>query len=848
MSRLPWSVAAALILLPAAVSAGFPGFEPADCEPHAGDAPVVQASRVNGDEAVLVDGRLDEDAWLRAEPACGFRVWDPDRGAPPSEETVFKVLYDDEAFYFGVACHVSEASCVSGRLCRRDRISESDVVSIYVDPYFDRTTGYNFRVNPLGVQGDRSVANDGGSMDRDWNAVWEAETWEDEDGWYAEFRIPFSAVRYRRAESMTWGLNVYRMMYDIGEDTSWATWDEGTRGFVSRFGEIRGLRNVPSSRSLEVVPYAAGGVDDADLRQSIGADVSTAVGANLTLNATLQPDFGQVEADPALLNLSPFETWYEEKRPFFIEGRQFFSHPEFNMFYSRRIGTGDEDSRIRYAGKLTGKVGDWSVAGLFAETDEMLEPSELQFRRDGEDIIRYGVTRVGRQFGNGAHSMHLMQTAVLHDYGYEDDEGRMDHREAFTTGADVDLNFHDRDYNVAASFVGSAVDPAPDPDDPAAPHERTFGTGGSVEVRKLGGKWIGGVSGRWETEDLNLNDVGFLSAADDLGLGGWIQYEMTGDRENAILQQGNIEFGAHAGWLYASATGYDLDTEEAAWSYDRGHPTGGTVELDGWGRFPNFWSFHWGAEYGFNQVSKYETRRHEGIRGPLMVDPNTTFVWFGFDSDWRKPYALWSHSHYAWDDVGSTNARGELGARWTPSSRVTLNLSAAYQRRHAEAQHLENFRNPDGGIGGVSYVFAELDQRTFDLTLRAETLFSRDLSLQLYAQPYITVGDYANAKELARPASFDFSGADDILSDNGLSVADYDFRYASLNLNAVLRWDYAPGSSFYLVWKQGREVYDERSYFSGAGTGFENDLDPDALFDPEPANVLLAKVTYRLSI
>jgi len=845
--RLLWSVIACCFLIPAAAPAGFEGFDPEACVPHEEGSPVVHASRIDPG-TVRVDGRLDETAWREAEPACGFRMWDPDRGASATEQTVFKVLYDDEAVYFGVACDVSNGCEVTSRLCRRDRIGESDIVSIYVDPYLDHTTGYNFRVNAAGVQGDRRVADDGGSMDRDWDAVWDVETWQDEDGWYAEFRIPFSCVRYRRAGEMTWGLNIYRSIHELGEDTSWAMWDRETRGFVSRFGELRGLRGVPHTRRIEIVPYAAGRVEDPDLTQNIGADLTTALTANLSLNATFQPDFGQVEADPALLNLSPFETWYEEKRPFFIEGRQYFDHPGFNLFYSRRIGTGDETSRIRYAGKLSGKVGDWSVAGLFAETDEMTEPSKLQFRRDGENVVRYGVARVGRQFGDGAHSLHLMQTAVLHDEGVEDDDGAMDHREAFTSGADVDLNFHDRDYNVHASFVGSAVDPAPDPDDPSAPHERTFGTGGNIELRKLGGTWIGGVNGRWESDDLDLNDAGFLSAADEMGVSGWIMYQMTGDRENAILQRGNVELGAHAGWLYAPRTGYDLDTDEPIWSYDRGYPTGGFVELDGWGQFRNYWSFHWGAEYSFHSVSKYETRGFDGVRGPLMKDPSTTVAWFGFDSDWRQPFAVWSHAHHAWDDVGSTNTRAELGGRWSASSRVTLRLSAAYQRRHAEAQHLENFRNPNGGIGGVSYVFAELDQRTVDMTFRAEALFSRDLSLQLYAQPYVTVGGYADPRELTTPATFDLADADDILADNGLSVADYDFRYASLNLNAVLRWDYAPGSSFYLVWKQGREVYDERSEFAGASAPFENDLEADAFLDPEPENVLLAKVTYWLSI
>jgi hypothetical protein len=841
------SVAACLVLSSLTAFGGFDGFEPLGCRGGDEAAPSVTALRVEPG-AVRLDGRLDEPAWREAEPACGFRKWDPDRGGEPSEPTVFKVLYDDHAVYFGIACHETDGSMVSGRLCRRDQIDDSDILSIYVDPYLDRTTGYNFRVNPCGIQGERTVAGDGNSMDRDWNAVWDVETWQDENGWYAEFRIPFSCVRYRHVEDMTWGLNVYRFMHRRGEDTSWATWDLETRGFVSRFGELRGLRNVPPARRIEVVPYAAGSVSEPDLTQNIGADVTTALTANLTLNASLQPDYGQVEADPALLNLSPFETYYDEKRPFFIEGRQYFQHPGFNVFYSRRIGTGDETSRIRYAAKTTGRIGDWTVGGLFAETDQMTGSSRLQFRREGENVVRYGVARVGRDFADGAHSVNIMQTAVLHDDGFEDDEGVMDHREAFTTGADVDLNLHDRDYNIRATFVGSSVDPAPDPDEPAAQHERTFGTGGTLDIRKLGGTWIGGMSGRWKTEDLDLNDVGFLSAPDEARVGAWLMYQMTGDREGAVFDQGNIELEASRGWLYAANSGDVYGTDETAWSYGRGQPVGDSVELDGWGRFRNRWSCHWGGSMEIDQVSKYETRTYDGERGPLMTIPNTTFVWAGFDTDWRKPLAIWSHSHYGWTDAGSWNAFGELGGRWTPTSNLTLRLSGSYQKRHAEAQHLDNFENAGGGIGGVSYVFGELDQRTVDMTFRAEVLFSRDLSLQLYAQPYMTVGDYSNAKELARPESYDFEDASGVLAANDLDVTDFDFRYASVNVNAVLRWDYAPGSSFYIVWKQSREAYDQRADFRDPPRPFDNDLDPDALFDPEPGNVLLAKVTYWLPI
>ncbi|MBD3349024.1 MAG: hypothetical protein GF400_07495, partial [Candidatus Eisenbacteria bacterium] len=321
------------------------------CDGRGADTPAVNALRLDEGESVSLDGRLDEPFWHEAQAAYGFRTWDPTRGEEPTEQTIFKVVYDDEAVYFGVASLHGNGSRMRGRLCRRDRIGGSDMISLYLDTYDDRTTAYNFRVNSEGVLGDRYVSHDGNDMDPDWNAVWDAATLTDEDGWYAELEIPFSCVSYRPGDEMTWGCQLYRLIYDLGEDTSWVSWKRGETGFVSRFGRLTGLCGIPAPRQLELLPYvvtsttdpsAVGDEDVLDQYQNFGLDLEYGVTTDLTLNAAFQPDFGQVEADPALLNLSPFETYYEEKRPFFIEGSRFFWHPNFDMFYSRRIGTGDE--------------------------------------------------------------------------------------------------------------------------------------------------------------------------------------------------------------------------------------------------------------------------------------------------------------------------------------------------------------------------------------------------------------------------------------------------------------------------------------------------------------------------
>ncbi|NNE42588.1 MAG: carbohydrate binding family 9 domain-containing protein, partial [Gemmatimonadetes bacterium] len=289
-------VAALSLVAALPARAGYHGFDrpgnPVECPqgrvPHGAAPKRIVAQRAM--DPIRVDGKLDEAVWRDAPASCGFLCWDPDRGRLPSEQTVFKVAYDEQAVYFGVACHENDPGNIASALSRRDQLRDSDQVSIYIDPYLDRTTGYNFRVNPDGVQQDGYLYDDG-NRDDDWNAVWEAETHRDEHGWYTEVRIPFSSIRYRPAESMTWGLQIYRFMQRRGEDTSWVVWDKETSGFVSRFGEVTGIEGVRSPRQLEVVPYFVQRTTDPSLEgaedrfsnvQNFGADLKYGLTPDLT--------------------------------------------------------------------------------------------------------------------------------------------------------------------------------------------------------------------------------------------------------------------------------------------------------------------------------------------------------------------------------------------------------------------------------------------------------------------------------------------------------------------------------------------------------------------------------------
>jgi hypothetical protein len=719
---------------------------------------------------VRVDGRLDDACWNRAQTAADFRVWDPDRGARPSEETAFKVACDEHAVYFAIACFEQDPSRIARTLSRRDQLTNSDYASVYIDPYCDRTTGYNFRFNPLGIQQDRYVYDDG-ETDMDWDAVWEAETYDDVDGWYAEIRIPFSSIRYRAAAA-TWGLQVQRYMHSRGEDLAW--------------------------------------------------------------------------------NLSPYETQFEEKRPFFIEGNRFFAHPAFTLFYSRRIGTGDENSRIRYAGKLTGKTaGDISVAALVAGTDITGEDQNHNFLKGGTHQSTYFVGRFGKEFAGGRRGVNVMQTTVV-NHAAREAAGNIGSREAYTTGIDFALQLADRTYRIDGAFVGSVIDPEAQPGRTALGGSRSHGTGGELSASRHG-KPSGGAWFRWESGRLDLNDIGFLQAPDEMGSGAWLSRQVTPDGKSSWLNRGEVNFNFHKSWLFGGRTGLDLHTNRRIWRYSEGHRAFSDGNVNGWMQFRNFAEAWLGISYTPESTQCYETRSPVRLAsggvapipggGPLIDEPTTYGGWWGGSTDTRKDLVL-THEGSHFRDVAENHLTNLwLALRWNQTSAIRHEIGASFSNRVDDTQHLGNLENEGGGIGGVSYVFGKIHQRTLDLTLRTNLLFSRHHSLELYAQPFISIGDYTNARELIRPDSYDLVP----YTRDGFRAEHHDFSSSAVNMNLVYRWEYRPGSTLFLVWTHSRSSYREAGSLSDRGS-FDNRLDGATLFDNEPENVFLVKATYWLPI
>jgi Domain of unknown function (DUF5916)/Carbohydrate family 9 binding domain-like len=811
-----------------------------------------------------LDGRLDEPAWGLAQTGWGFQQHEPDRATPTSVPNTFKILYDDEAIYVGMACWEEDMSNVSSYLSRRDQIESSDIVSIYLDPYHDRTTGYNFRVNMAGVQQDAYLF-DNGHRDEDWNAVWDAEVTSDAHGWYVEMRIPFSAIRFKPTENMTWGLQVYRWLHGRGEDMGWVTWDRNLSGFVSRWGNLTGLRNIENPRKLEIMPYVMTrhhdpATADADLDvwdnfQNLGADLKYGITSNLTLNATFQPDFGQVESDPALLNLSPFETWFDEKRPFFVEGARFFQHPHANLFYSRRIGTGEANSRIRGAAKLTGKIGgDLSVAFLGAATDLADEGKVHNPFVSGSQKTYYSLFRVGKEFAEGKHNINIMGTGVFRD---EDSFAAVDdyrlRRDGMSSGADFEMNFRDRTYRIEGSWVGTRVTADADSLSPFATTDAVTGHGGRLELAKIGGRWRGESGLAWESERLDPNDMGYLQAPDEIVAYGEWGYHYDSDGTDSPFNTASFELEAYTSTLYAGGSGHQVivpndstfQAGDLAWAYDKRHHQSTGFELTAEGQMHNYHQGWIGIGVTLDGTDKWATRRNKlGEPGPLMDQPGWTNIACGATSDWRKPISTTLQVH---TDLGSNlKGLGLVGSvRWNQNEHFSHYLEVNFRRNVLEAQWLDSFITDDSqsgltGIGGVDYVFAEMNQKTVDVTFRSSVLFNRNQSLQLYLQPYISWGDFTDPRYLATPDSYD-------LRPYETNASLYDFKLGSTNLNMVYRWEYKPGSTFYLVWTHGHFNYEvDRDIITGGPVRTWSLA--SYWFDSEPRNTILAKLSYWFSI
>lgn len=859
-----------------------------------GHTPRIAVSATRASRPPLLDGRLTDDCWAAATPVSSFTQRDPSEGQPASERTEVRIVYDDTAVYVGARMYDRDPSGIGRRLSARDDEADADQFGILLDPRHDHVTGAGFVVSAAGVQRDFALSNDS-EEDRSWDAVWHSSVAIDDEGWTAELRIPFSQLRFAAGDHQTWGVNAARFIRRKNE-TAWLELvPKNEHGQASRMAHLTGIDRVRPARHVEVVPYTAASAEYVQPERAgdpfndgsrqfgrVGFDLKASVMRGLTLDVSVNPDFGQAEVDPAVVNLTAFETFFEEKRRFFIEGSEIFGNfgrrgadlsfgfntADPGLFYTRRIGrapTGDADgdfvdrpraTTILGAGRLTGKTpGGWSIGLVEAVTGRSrarVMEAGVTARTDVEPAANYAVARVQRDFARGGAG--VLATSVVRRFS----DSRLADAlpaHAFVVGGDgfwyVDAS---RDWVVNGKLSGSHVSgseaaiarlqraPQRYYQRPDAPHvtfdpTRTSldGFAGRVNLTRNNGAWrvhasLWGVSPGFES-----NDLGFQDVADRFGGHGVVLWRDT--TPGRFARERSFWVARAGGW------NFNRDVVSNLWF------SCGDVQ------WVTYWSTG-GCGARFARV--LDDRLTRG--GALAVGPEAWFVNGRVFSDERKAVSMGLMVETSHDEFGGGGQSVDLFANVKPSPSLTVSIGPSFVRSRSAAQYVETAEDAAAAATfGRRDVFARLRQTQVRVGTRVSYIIGPRASLQFYMEPLLAAGAYGPFKELARPRTFDFleygTGASTLAFDpiareyeadpDGAGTAlpfsfgDPDFNYKSFKVNAVLRWEFRPGSTIYLVWTQQREDTSRPGRFA-----FRRDA--GTLFAAPADDVVLVKMTYWL--
>jgi hypothetical protein len=880
MRIIAFACVSACIAMPGSVLA-----QPAAARYDHATAPAAHATRLV--EPVRIDGVLDEAVWQNAPAVTEFMQIVPTEGAPATERTEIRFAYDDVALYIGARMY---SSPVTTRLGRRDMaMSASDWLTIIFDSYHDHRTAFGFEVNPSGVRRDQTRTVN--SEDDSWEPVWEAATTIDEQGWTAEIRIPFSQLRFNPVAEQVWGLQVERQIARNREFSVFSFTPTTQPGGIPRFGHLHGMQNLSTGKRLEVLPYTVMRADAADrsanpfredreIGGSAGVDLKYRVTSDLTLDLTVNPDFGQVEVDPAQVNLSAIETHYSEKRPFFVEGSEIFDFGAGGgnqAFYTRRIGRspqmpppGPADvsdvARIIGAAKLTGRnAAGWSVGVLNALTrrEEALfaDIEGNDVRVTAEPMTNYFAGRVRRDMRGGLTVVGGMLTAVNRDLD-SDALSEQLRSAAYTGGIDFRHEWAERTWVLNGFVSGSHVrgsDSAirraqvspwryfqrPDADHLDLDPDRTSLTGMSGQAQlqyRRGRHWRYTLLAGTVTPQYEVNDIGFQYRADRVDAQAAVTY--VEPRPGSVLRNWQVQGVARAERNYAFETIMNR------------------VGLSGFGQFLNYWSGSVNLAYNGEALDDRLTRGGPSSARPAQVQVNASL-----NTDSRKRISAGSGFGYARHTEGGWGGGGGVGVTVRPAPSWNISISPNFERTHSIAQYRGVRADPTATrTYGARYLFSTIDQTTLSVETRLNVTFSPALSLQVFAQPFIASGDFGDLAELREPGEYkflvygrDIGEVEEI--DGGVRVFPQgrdgtaapfvagfpDFTIRSLRGNAVLRWEYRPGSTIFVAWQQNRSS--ALTWFdAGPDAGrFDFGRDRSALFSTRPDNVLVLKVNYWLN-
>jgi len=883
----------------AVLMTGIPGAA-VQVDEKCGDGPAVEtvasvrAHRLTA--PVRLDGVLDEPDWQKPSAAPLIQN-EPDNGCPPRLRTDWWIGYDDEALYVASRMFDSAPDSIHTQLGRRDDFPPSDFFVLTLDTFNDDRNGYGFAVNAGGAIFDEVLYNDGWD-DPSWDGVWDYGVRIDELGWVLEMRIPFSQLNFPDQDVQVWGINVSRRTHRHRSRDELFHRPRGESGYISRCPDLVGIEGIEPGNRLEALAYGVGRMEflefldgdpfqgGGDYEGDVGMDLQWGLSSNLTLNATINPDFGQVEVDPAVVNLSDFETFFEERRPFFVEDANIFrfgregtnNNWSFNWmdpmpFYSRRVGRAPQlgqgyhlgypdyysvpaATTILGAGKVSGKIGNWSVGFLDAVTAEekaRLEQDGLRSNQIVEPMTNYSALRLKYARPDGNQGLGFMGTHTLRDLDFSLCAEHLA-RSATSAGVDGWLTLdEDEVWALKGYFSASHVtgEPAaiealqrssrryyqrPDADHLELDSAATSLTGWAsrVMLNKESGNWrlntaLGAISPGYE-----INDLGFSSRTDRINYHCAVGYRWL--EPNRTFRNRYLDFATYHTW--------DFGGKRDNFGYGVFY----------WLQFTNYWGLGGSVFYNPERTNLWATRGGPAMRRPYFYEVN-----FNGDTDWRKALSASAHGSFWENGEGSHGFYTSLFLNLRPASTLRFSLGPEYAESHIKTEWYWNQEDPTGQYG-YRYLFSDLAYREFSLTSRFDFTFSPRLSLQTYLQPLFAAGDYDGLKEFTDYGGFGFNvlGEDNgstisyadggyLIDPDGAGPAeefflfDRDFNFKSLKVNLVLRWEYLPGSTFFFVWTQDRVNLDDPGDFS-----LGRDL--DSLLQAPGEDILLVKMTHWLDL
>lgn len=839
---------------------------------------------------IKIDGLLDEEAWQNANWESEFIQVIPYEGRAPYYQTKFAILYDHKNIYAAFIAYDNNPDSISLRMARRDH-AEGDAVNITFDTYHDKRTGFNFSVSAAGIKSDLIFSDDAAVKDDTWDPIWHVKTRVNKEGWIAEMEIPLTQLRFEEGEEQEWGMQVGRYIFRKDESSQWQPIKRDEAGYISKFGNLKGIKNITPKKTLDFTPYSVARLETFEKdpanpfrsggkEQSIKAGLDAKIGLTnyLTMDFTVNPDFGQVEADPSRVNLSAFETFYEEKRPFFVEGKNIlkyqlmFGDNEWTtdgLFYSRRIGrqpqvvlSSDsvqyaevpEFTRILGAAKITGKSKKgWSIGVLETltskEMGQIINNSSRQ-QRAVEPLTNYFVTRVQKDFNNNNSYFGGIVTAVNRNL----DESQLLylHKSAFSAGIDWMHKWKQRAWNFEGGLYMSRVDGSKDAITrtqlswihnfarPDANHleynpERTalMGHGGKLNVSKIGGKLKFGSQLYWKSPGLELNDIGFAQQVDHIQQVFWSNYQIY--EPFSIFRSVTFNISEYAIW--------DFDGNKNLLGFN----TTGNAQL------VNYWNIN------ANYVRNGEQLFSSSLRGgPALRSPGSQSIEINLLTNPQKSltFQLNSGVLFSHEKNYNKNQNISLNIGYRPFKSLRFDVTPGVYFAETELQYITqtNYNN------SKRYIFGRIEQNIFNMSIRMNYNLNPDLTIQYWGQPFIASGAYSNFKHITdskaeltadryhiyepRQLFFDSMKNEFAVDENADGTSDYffskpDFNVSTFLSNLVLRWEYRPGSVAYLVWSQNKNAY------NGAGR-FDFEESIKKLLDTQGTQIFLLKLSYRI--